>query len=100
MKYSVLGTIKVFILALLVSELSGCGSYNQNLLEMRKRQRQHREALVIDMRALKTLPEKRTIHDRRKAVREGKTTLEVIRRETPPEGYADPYRRYHGYYPY
>ena len=83
---SVKSTYLLFLLV--VSTLaSSCGTFNIKALEIRKRTRMNREALVIDMRALKTIPEKRKEFAKRENVESGNHKVDVIKRDPPSRGY-------------
>lgn len=76
----------IFILAI-STLVSSCGTFNIKALEIRKRTRVNREALVIDMRALKTIPEKRKEYARRENIESGNHKVDVIKRDPPSRGY-------------
>ncbi|MDB2447165.1 hypothetical protein N9W79_00930 [bacterium] len=71
--------------------VTGCATYNASNLEIRKRSRLEKEAIVVDMRSLKTSNDISSAQKRRKNVKDNKSKLEVIRRDPPPQGYNQPY---------
>ena len=77
----ILANPKNIIVVVVLNISASCSTYNVEALVIRKRSRVHNEAIVTDMRNLKTPYEKR-----RQDSKSGDTKLEVFKRKAPAAG--------------
>lgn len=83
--------VKISLLFTVCNFIFSCSTYNTSGLEVRKRSRHQAENFVIDLRALKTGNEINFEKKQRADVKNGKSKLEVIKRDPPERGMVEPF---------